>query len=187
MTKTLLSHSVFSMKPWLDFSKKWQKWAKKKRLLTRMQNKNKSWICLCLAGKTILLKITMQERSKIMVYYSGILRGPISLYRFLVQMLIDNRFLFSMPMGSWNKALLLFPSHFAWCMYWPANLHGETRKNCDLTTTKKSRRKIVKNIDNAWKKTPLLVKFLNHNFFYSPRTITKKLVPLLVRKTDINF
>ena len=49
-----------------------------------MQNKNKSWICVCLAGKTILLKITMQERSKIMVYYSGILRGPISLYRFLV-------------------------------------------------------------------------------------------------------
>ena len=49
-----------------------------------MQNKNKSWICLRLAGKTILLKITMQERSKIVVYYSGILRGPISLYRFLV-------------------------------------------------------------------------------------------------------
>lgn len=140
-----------------------------------------------LSGENYLAEITMQERSKIMVYYSGILRGPISLYRFLVQMLIDNRFLFSMPMGSWNKALLLFPSHFAWCMYWPANLHGETRKNCDLTTTKKSRRKIVKNIDNALKKTPLLVKFLNHNFFYSPRTITKKLVPWLVRKTDINF
>ena len=77
MIRTLLSHGVFSIKPWLDFSKKWQKLAKKKRLLTRMQSKNKSSICLCLGEKTILLTITMQERSKIMVYYSGILLGSI--------------------------------------------------------------------------------------------------------------
>ena len=77
MATALLNHSVFSMKPWLDFSKKWQKLAKKKTLLTRIKNKNKSSICLCLAGKTILLKITMQERSKIMVFYSGILIGSI--------------------------------------------------------------------------------------------------------------
>ena len=54
MTKTLLSHSVFSMKPWLDFSKKWQKWAKKKRLLTRMQNKKQKLDLFMFGGENYL-------------------------------------------------------------------------------------------------------------------------------------
>ena len=176
MTTTLLSHSVFSLKPWLDFWKKWQKWAKKKRLLTRMQNKNKSWICLCLAGKTICWKLRSKNKVKLW-YTTAEFCLALSNLPFLSSYVNRQPISVFYAHGVMKYSIIAFPVTLCLMHVLAGKFAWRNERKLHFNNNKKKPAKDCKKHWQCLEKTPLLVKFLNHNFFYSPRTITKKLVP----------
>ena len=89
--------------------------------------------------------------------------------------------------GVMKYSIIAFPITLCLMSVLAGKFAWRNKKKLRFNNNKKTPAKDYKKHWQCLEKTPVLVKFLNHNFFYSPRTITKKLVPWLVRKTDINF